>query len=64
VLLGKWEGEFRDPNGITKHMTVEIDEPEEESGSGHYEDVRFDEAHTFKGHATQLQASWERSVTE
>lgn len=52
LLLGKWEGEFRDPDGIPKHMVIEIDEPEEESGSGHYEDRQFEEAQTFKGHAT------------
>lgn len=33
-------------------MTLEIDEPEEESGGGHYEDREFEEAQTFKGYAT------------
>ena len=52
LLLGKWEGDFRDPDGIEKHMVIEIDEPEEESGDYHYALQQFDEAHTFKGHAT------------
>ncbi|TLV03862.1 hypothetical protein [Dyadobacter luticola] len=51
-LLGKWEGSFVDPNGVTKQLTMEIFEPEEERwDASTYVPQDYPESQEFKGTA-------------
>ena len=43
LLVGKWEGDFNDPNGVKKHLSVTIVEPTTD-------DERWEKAFTFKKH--------------
>lgn len=43
LLIGKWEGDFIDPNGVKKHLSLTIVEPTTD-------DERWAKAFTFKKH--------------
>ncbi len=54
LLLGKWEGSFKDPDGIPKKIHIEVIEPEMKDW--HHDKVHsrksFDESDEFRGFAT------------